>query len=72
MPTPDLSLAAAAAAADAYFKVSPAGRLGKGAGFMVVSLGIDGGGGMVFKVASAGRAIKVLARPGKQGCDECG
>lgn len=55
MPTPVLSLAAAAAAADAYFRVSPGRRLGRGAGFMVLSLGIDGGGGMLFSVASAGK-----------------
>ena len=55
MPIPDLSLAAAAAAAEAYLRVSPGGLLGNGAGFIVESLGIDGGGGMLFRVASAGR-----------------
>jgi len=55
IPTPLLSLAAAAAAAEAYFRISPGGRLGIGAGFIVVSLGIEGGGGIVFSVASAGR-----------------
>ena len=54
MPTPLLSLAVAAAAAEAYFKVCPGGIAGRGAGFIVVSLGIDGGGGMVLSVARTG------------------
>ena len=39
MPTPCLSLAAAAAAADAYFSGSPAARVGNGAGFMPFEAG---------------------------------
>ena len=34
IPTPLRSLAAAAAAADAYFRVSPGSRVGRGAGFI--------------------------------------
>ena len=36
IPSTFLSLAAAAAAADAYLRVSPGGRVGKGAGFILV------------------------------------
>lgn len=56
IPSPLLSLAAAAAAADAYFNVWPVGIVGKGAGFMpagaapFVFVGSD-----VCNVASAGK-----------------
>ena len=54
MPTPFLSLAAAAAAADAYLRGSPGARAGNGAGFMGADddplvLAVD-----VCKLASAG------------------
>ena len=54
IPILDLSLAAPTAAAEAYFSVSPGGRLGIGAGFIPGSFGIDTGGGIVLRVASAG------------------
>jgi hypothetical protein len=55
IPTPDLSLAAAAAAAEAYFRVSPGARFGMGAGFIPGSLDTGMGGGIVLRVARAGR-----------------
>lgn len=41
IPTPFLSLAAAAAAADAYFRVSPGNRVGSGAGFILPDVDDD-------------------------------
>lgn len=49
------SLAAAAAAADAYFNVSPGGRVGTGAGFIVLFVLVLGTLGCgVCRVARAG------------------
>jgi len=56
IPTAPLSLAAAAAAAEAYFKVSPGALVGKGAGFIalfVTPLVLFAIG--VWRVARAGR-----------------
>ena len=51
MPTPLLSFRAPAAAAEAYLRGAVTGG---GAGFMFVSFGIGGGGGIEFSVARAG------------------
>lgn len=53
IPTPLRSLAAAAAAADAYFSVSPGNRVGGGAGF--IEFGVDADVGTDCRVARTGR-----------------
>jgi hypothetical protein len=56
MPKTFLSLAAAAAAAEAYFNISPGALIGNGAGFMFVfAEPFDGLGNGVCKVARAGK-----------------
>ena len=55
MPTLFLSLAAAAAAAEAYFNGSPGVRVGRGAGFMELAAELETPGIGVCSVASAGR-----------------
>ena len=55
IPRTFLSLAAAAAAADAYLRVSPGARVGKGAGFMLL---------FVIPLAVEGRDVCRVARAG--------
>jgi len=66
MPTPALSLAAAAAAAEAYFKGSPAGFAGGGAGFIVVAGIVVLAVGNVAIVASAGKGDFIAAIEGRR------